>query len=102
MHGKSKVFVEISYFFIVNVKFFIKKGMMKTKSKIEVYENLGEWNLVQGENSSLFYENLEENCWSFVEIEVKPLHTFKQSNYQKYSFQGNTFNFLDEFINYHR
>ena len=100
MENKRFLF-KFSNFFIDNVKFFLKKGMIKTKNKIEVYENLGEWNLVEGENSSSFYENLDENCWSMVEIEVKPLHTFNQSNYQKYSFQGNTFNFLDEFINHH-
>ena len=76
--------------------------MIRTKNKIEIFETFNNWNLVEGEDSSSFYENLEENCWSAVEIEVKPLHTFKQSNYQKYSYQGNTFNFLDEYVNYHR
>ena len=75
---------------------------MKMKNKIEFPSSLENWNIVEGENSSQFYESLEENCWSSVEIEVKPLHTFKQSNYQKYSYQGNSFNFLDDFVNYHR
>ena len=90
--------------FYLNSSFILLKykGFIRTKSKIEIPESFDYWNMVEEENSSQFYENLEENCWSSVEIEVKPLHTFKQSNYQKYSYQGNRFNILDEYVNYHR
>lgn len=87
----------ISFFFLCLIK-----GTVRIKSGIEVKEDLENWNLVEDEDFSNFYRDLEENSWNLVEIEVKPLHTFKQSNYQKYSYQGNSFNFLDEFVNYHR
>jgi hypothetical protein len=72
-------------------------GEIKLDNGIQVPEYFHKWIIVKEEGSSLFYQMLDQIHWSNLNIKVKPLFEPELSNYQKYSYTGNSFSDYKKF-----
>lgn len=77
----------------------ILKNYMIDERKMGV--DVDKWFPAREEQESEFFNYIGDVDEKLINIEVRGIHAFKQSNYQKYSFQGNTFNFKDDFVHFH-
>lgn len=77
----------------------ILKNYLIDERKIGI--EVDKWFSAKEEQENDFFNYIGDADDKVINIEVRGIHAFKQSNYQKYSFQGNTFNFKDDFVNFH-